>query len=391
MVLAHLLRWLKGRGEISFDVVAMRSGPLEGLYRELASRLILLDTGWPQAATETVVAARELRLRERRWALRALGKGAAGIHRWVVGRAVPDLARYDCIYLNSIVSAGVFPFLPRRRPPVVCHVHELDYALRHGLDPATLSMMLDRTDRFVACSEAVRANLVEGHGVPSERVEMCHEFIPVRAFADAGHAHDRAEVLAELGVPSDAFVVGSAGTRDWRKGTDLFLQVAAELRRRCPGRDFRFLWVGGDDAWPAHGSVAHDLHQLGLSKWVRFVDSTPEPERYFGAFDAFALTSREDPFPLACLEAAALGKPIVGFSCGGIGEVLRDDAGIIVGYADVHAMTSTFERLASDPELRRKLGRCAAERVASECDVDVGAPRIMEIVSRLVRSSRQRG
>jgi hypothetical protein len=43
-------------------------------------------------------------------------------------------------------------------------------------------------------------------------------------------------------------------------------------------------------------------------KTCRFVPSAPNPEAFFRVFDLFAMTSREDPFSVAMLEAAAMAR-----------------------------------------------------------------------------------
>ena len=52
-----------------------------------------------------------------------------------------------------------------------------------------------------------------------------------------------------LGRPDDdTLVIGGAGLPGWRKGTTLWLQMAAEVRRLV-GPSARFVWVGVPE-WP---------------------------------------------------------------------------------------------------------------------------------------------
>ena len=62
----------------------------------------------------------------------------------------------------------------------------------------------------------------------------------------------------------------------------------------------------------------------------------------FSAADAFALTSREDPFPTVVLEALSVGLPVVAFDrSGGIPDMLRDTRqGVVVPYGDLTAMAA---------------------------------------------------
>ncbi len=78
-------------------------------------------------------------------------------------------------------------------------------------------------------------------GIDQDRITVIHEFIPERRLDGVSQNHAR--------VPHDGtLVVGGAGMPGWRKGTILWLQVAAEVRRLV-GSTARFVWVGVPE-WP---------------------------------------------------------------------------------------------------------------------------------------------
>ena len=97
------------------------------------------------------------------------------------------------------------------------------------------------------------------------------------------------------------------------------------------------------------------------------------------------LTSREDPFPLVCLEAAALGISTICFAdAGGMPEFVRDDAGFVVPYLDVARAFDSVRLLMKSEELRLRLGRCAAERVKKH-DVAVIGPQVAIVLDKYLR------
>jgi len=51
---------------------------------------------------------------------------------------------------------------------------------------------------------------------------------------------------------------------------------------------------------------------------------------YLALADGLVLTSREDPFPLIMIEAAALGMPIAAFNSGGVKEFVKEGMGIVI-------------------------------------------------------------
>jgi glycosyltransferase involved in cell wall biosynthesis len=199
-------------------------------------------------------------------------------------------------------------------------------------------------------------NLLEGFRTQS-KIEVVDEFAVTIGTA----ANDTSAVKGKLGIPADAFVVVCGGTLEWRKGPDLLLQIASRVNRE--NRHIRFLWVGGKSDFTVtnYAQVQHDLKRLGLEHNVIFTGITSEPRRFLSAIDVFVLTSREDPFPLICIEAASLGKPIICFEKGGgMPEFVEDDAGFFVPYLDIETAAEKITRLYDDAQLRQQMGQAAA-------------------------------
>ena len=82
--------------------------------------------------------------------------------------------------------------------------------------------------------------------------------------------------------------------------------------------------------------------------------------------------------PVSLIEAMGYGVPVIGTMAGGTPELLSGGAGLLVPPADINALADAISLLATNPELRRKLGAAGRKRVEQEFDV-------RGIVSELVR------
>jgi glycosyltransferase involved in cell wall biosynthesis len=266
--------------------------------------------------------------------------------------------------------------------PVLTHVHELEYFFRTLASPA-LSDLLAKTRHFIACSDVVKENLIREHGIAPGKVETVHESIPVDQVR-AGRT--RQQVFEELKIPGNGALIIGGGSHSWRKGADLFVQLARTLCRQRS--DVYFAWIGGISREIIE--IEHDVRLAGLAEKVHLTGVVSKTADYSAAADLFVLTSREDPYPLVCLEAAALGKPIVCFADGGgMPEFVEEDCGIVVPYLDITAMADCIVSLLNSPDRRTTMGAAARRKVTQRHDVSVAAPRILELIERNLAAPAQ--
>jgi len=350
--LANLQRWLSRHTDLDMGTVLARGGALVQDYRAYGPVRVVEHPMAPTRVTS-------------RNALLQGGIDRVALRGWSSPKAV---------YVNTVAPATLrlLGWIDRAAT-VIVHVHEMEAALRYGLEDAERRRVFQRADHFLAASQAVADNLEAHHGVDPARVVVHHEFVePVPATDEEERSRER----ARLGIPADAFVVGGSGMLEWRKAPELFVRLAADLRTRT-ARPLAFVWVGGTDHGPLWAPLDHEAHHLGVADVVRFVGNQDRPGDWFRLLDVFALTSREDAFPLAALEAASAGVPIVTFDTGGMVELVGDGVGgRVVGYPDTEAFSDVLAGMAEDDRARRVLGAAVAERVRACYVTDVAAPAL---------------
>lgn len=371
IVLANLVRWWQGHGVVSPTVVFLDSGPVAEELRDEAEVIVL-----PPRPPPGVLRSFLRRTGLTRWDLD---------RRW--RRLVRSLRRrrFDLIYANTITVGDALERLAPLGCPVLTHVHELDSWIRRS-GAHNLALVRRHTTRYVAVSEAVRRSLVERHGIAAEACDVVHAFV---ASAD-GPAPDRSGLRARLSLPRDAFVVVGAGYETRRKGKDLFVELAGRTRALIGKRDLRFVWLGGWEDDEAREQLEEEVRRNDLEETVNFVGEVTNPSDWFAAADVFAMTSREDPFPLVCLEAASVGTPIVCFSdAGGSPELVEEDAGFVVPYLDVETMAMRLVELADDPRSGRRLGERAAEKVRERHRLELAAEQLRALAARTIAEGRR--
>jgi glycosyltransferase involved in cell wall biosynthesis len=105
---------------------------------------------------------------------------------------------------------------------------------------------------------------------------------------------------------------------------------------------------------------------LALGDRFRFLGQRDDVLELLAGADAFVLASRQEGLPVALMEATSVGLPIVASSIGGVPQVLDDEVdALLVPPGDAHLLAEAMKRMASDPELRERLGQRARLKSSS--------------------------
>ena len=281
ILLLSLLRWLRDNTRYELEVLCCGTGPLIKEFQAVAPTRVLRGH---RVIQRLLASSSSSRLSPRLYSLLVGGT--------VLGR------RFDLVYANTAAAWPQINALRHTNTPVLWHIHELPYALEMILGNSARQILSASKSRFVAVSQAVANALIRDYDVDGSRVDLVLGFVAGSGIDNTTRLDRRVKLLASIGWPADAFVVGGCGSPGWRKGSDLFLQIARVCRDVHRDRPMRFLWVGGDAGDVETRQFHHDVRKLGLEAVCRHVETIADVDEVYGVMDAFALTSREDPFPL---------------------------------------------------------------------------------------------
>jgi glycosyltransferase involved in cell wall biosynthesis len=354
-VLINIISWFKNHTPIDLKILCVNGGKWLYRFNDLGDVLVLSELIKEKLSEEDIIQ----KLRE-----------FCGYF--------PDL-----IYGNSVAAGQAYPLLHRLNAPIVTHFHELEMSIeRYAAE--WINNVLKYSSLFIACSGAVRENLVKNHGVDPAKITTVYDSISPDSSVRLTSDREKRKIRKRLRIKKDKFLVFGCGTgMVFRKGADLFIEVARTLCKKGV-ENFHFYWIGGFDweegdnrygLWADHLSA---LRKGGLDRYVTFLGFKDNLREYFLAGDLFLLPSREDPFPLVVLLAAECGLPTVCFAdAGGMPDFVEEDAGYVVPYEDVEAMAEKVMVLMENGDLRRKFGVRARQKLLSRFTSEKTTPHIL--------------
>ena len=144
------------------------------------------------------------------------------------------------------------------------------------------------------------------------------------------------------------------------KNHELLLRACAALKDR--GHEFRCVLVGDG---VERGEVEARRAGLHLDEVVEMTGAADQDgvlERWREA-QIGVLTSSSEGMPVALMEAAACGVPVVATAVGGVGELVEHGlTGLLVPAGDDAALADALEQLLTEPDTARKMGKAARLR-----------------------------
>ncbi|MBB3225429.1 glycosyltransferase involved in cell wall biosynthesis [Luteibacter sp. Sphag1AF] len=178
-------------------------------------------------------------------------------------------------------------------------------------------------------------------------------------------------------TPRDAnapFRLLFVGNDSRRKGADLLAPLAQSL-----GDAFEIVCTAGlrglDDA-----SSVRNVRRLGRLS----------PEALVQAYrdcDALLFPSRYEGFGYSALEAMACARPVVGFACGAVDEVVANGhSGVLVPVDDLPALTAAIQALASDSPRCAVLAAAGRLRAVDVFSEDQGVQAYIGLYQALLSS-----
>jgi glycosyltransferase involved in cell wall biosynthesis len=313
----------------------------------------------------------------------ALGARGNGDPRWL-----PALRRllvhgdYDLIHFHLPYAAAlgrlVALTVPAHRRPVFVYTDHNVWA-KTVLPLRLLNRAAIGRDRgLIAVSRSV------GDALPASvrgRAEILVHGINQARVAElrAQRTSLRAEVRSEMEVPDGEILALTVANLRTQKGYDVLLDAARRVLDR--GTPVRFAAVGRG---PQDDEILARHEALHLGDRFRFLGPRADVLRLMAGSDLFVLASLYEGLPVAIMEATSMGLPIVTTAVGEIPNFLTDgDDALIVEPGDPEALARAIERLASDEELRRRLGASALAHGAS-FDIARAAKDIEALYGRLL-------
>ncbi len=294
------------------------------------------------------------------------------VHAYVaVGGAHPAALEYNSKRLRSVLSRA-FWWMTKRLSPKQWVFRAIARRQFHsGYAPCV-----------IAPARMVAEHFRQYHGVPNDRISVVYNALDSLATL-SNESAARSEFRRRHGLRAGDVAVLFVARNYVLKGLEPLLDAYSIVANRNPQASL--IVCGGRHA----GRFRRQARRLGIANRVRFLGFVDDIRACFAGCDLFAFPTFYDPCSLVVLEALNAGLPVVTTRQNGAGELLTEgeDGFVIDSPWNTEQLADRLERLVSDGELRRRMGRNARENVQA-FTIEARQRELLDALTRAARDQQ---
>jgi N-acetyl-alpha-D-glucosaminyl L-malate synthase BshA len=296
---------------------------------------------------------------------------------------VADEAGLDVVHAHYAIPHAICGYLARQivrsnKLRLVTTLHGTDITLV-GSDQSfrTLTRFgIDQSDGVTAVSQFLRRKTIEVFQ-PRRDIEVIPNFVDTSRYTPRAEGECKRDRFAKKG---ERILVHISNFRPSKRVVDVVRAFAA-LRREVPSV---LLMVGDGSERTRSREVALEL---GVERHVRYLGQMDAVEDVLALADLFLLTSENESFGLAALEAMSTGVPVIGTTAEGLPELIRPgETGYLFPVGDVEGMARGAIEILSDAKKHASMSAAARQLAIERYEASRIIPRYEAFYARVVES-----
>ncbi len=238
---------------------------------------------------------------------------------------------------------------------------------------------LARRSTCIAANSTGVVDFYASQGLPREKFVVIPNGIAPWAPAKT---ISRSALLAELGLPAEARLIGAVG-RLWPQKRVKDLIWAADLLKAL--RDDVHLLIVGDG--PQRWRLERYRRLVRIEDRVHLLGERQDVPRLLPHFDCFWLASEYEGQSNAVMEAMTAGVPVIASDIAGNRDlVVPGETGFLFPLADRAELARYTREVLDNADLARRLGAAAQRRMQEEFSIEKMIARYADLYERVAQT-----
>lgn len=273
-----------------------------------------------------------------------------------VAKSIDDYVKNNNI--NWICLSGFRPlmcFLFRRTTAKVAFFAHGWY-LKNDLTAIQRFLLNKYATKIVCISQATKQSLFNQNITSLSNLPVVHNSIDIDKISQIHPEPIKNSTKGAVIMIAGGFVRG--------KGHHIAVDIAHELRRR--GYEFKLILAGiiyqGRESQQYFDGIIKQIESKNLSQYIEVVVNKHDVLGLMQSCDVIIHPSETEGFPLAVLEAMAMGKVVIANAVGGITDMIIDHyTGILVEHNNVQQFADAIISVTEDPQFYERISQNAVD------------------------------
>ena len=295
---------------------------------------------------------------------------------------IVDVAEHeglDLLHAHYALPHAISAHLARemlapRRLAVVTTLHGTDITIV-GQDRSYLPITrfgIERSDAVTAVSVYLR-NVTREVFTPEKEIEVIPNFIDPERWKPPADGS-----VCRVAPEGRKVLLHVSNFRPVKRVLDV-VEIFDRVNRRMPS----WLVMVGDG--PDRRAAEELCREKGLASSVTFLGNMPFLEAIVPTADLYLLPSDSESFGLSALEAQACGVPVLGYSVGGLPEVVESGVtGFLRPVGDVDGLATEAVALLTDGSRFAEMSRASRARAVGLFDAESMVRRYLSVYERVL-------
>ena len=246
-------------------------------------------------------------------------------------------------------------------PKIIIEEHSYyeRYNPRLGFILRKINRFLSRyTYKIIACADIVARRISAEENIPTHKFRVIPNTVDPERMKPG---KNKESLRKEFNLKEGEIIIGFIASFAPRKGHIFLLEALQKGIKEVP--KIKVLLAG---TGILKDKIAAMTKDKGLSQHIVFLGLRQDVPDIISLLDIYVQPSLAEAFSISITEAMSMGVPCIVTDVGGNREIIGDDnCGILVPPRDPDALKDAIVKLAQDAILREKMGKAAAERIAS--------------------------
>jgi len=239
------------------------------------------------------------------------------------------------------------------------------------------------TDAYISVSEILSKNYKEkGIGIKTKYYTV-YSGMNLDKFSNIRENIKQEEIMRELEITSDNFIIGTVGRLEAAKGHKFAIEAFKKVQEERGDSFLKLVIIGEGEE---KENLIKYVRKLGLEDKVIFTGYREDIEKLMAIMDIFVLSSLREGLPRVLVQAAAVGVPSVAFNVDGVPEIIKDGYnGFLVKPRDVNQLADRVIKYIDNRALIKLHGENGRDFVNGKWSIENMVNKVDEIYQILIK------